>query len=131
MIGLDTNVLLRAFVLEDGEQTARARRLIARCSPSNPVYVNGIALVEAIWVLEGQYGYGRKAIAAIVEQLLMAKDVVLEHEASVRAVMKTYLQHNADFADALLAHINSSAGCKATATFDKRAARLDGFTSVP
>lgn len=131
MIGLDTNVLLRAFVLDDGEQTERARRLIARCTADHPVYISAIALAEAIWVLEARYGYGRNAIAAIVEQLLMAADVVLEHEESVRSVARTFLRHNVDFADVLMAHIGAAAGCKATATFDKRAAKLDGFMAMP
>lgn len=131
MIGFDTNVLLRAFVLEDGEQTERARRLVTRCSPDNPVYVNSIALAEAVWVLEARYGYKRAAIADFVEQLLQAADVVLEHEDSVRTVMKTYLRHNVDFADALLARINGVSGCEATATFDRRAAKLDDFMAVP
>ncbi len=35
-----------------------------------------------------------------------------------------------DFADALIAELNRRAGCSATATFDRRAAKQDGFVLV-
>lgn len=131
MIGLDTNVLIRAFVIEDGAQSALARRLIAKqCSASDPGYVNCVVLAEMVWVLEAVYGYGRQAIAGAVAQLLTAEDIVLEHAQAVRAALLVYPVHAADFADALVARINHAAGCSATATFDRKAAKLDGFVLV-
>jgi predicted nucleic-acid-binding protein len=35
-----------------------------------------------------------------------------------------------DFADALIASINTEHGCETTATFDRNASKLDGFTLV-
>jgi predicted nucleic-acid-binding protein len=35
-----------------------------------------------------------------------------------------------DFTDALIAYVNKGSGCKATATFDRKAAKLNGFIRV-
>jgi predicted nucleic-acid-binding protein len=131
MIGLDTNVLIRAFMIDDGKQTEQARRLIAReCSVADPGYVNCIVLAETVWVLETVYGFGHQAIADAIAQLLMVEDIALEQGDAVRAALAEYPVHTADFADALLAHVNRAAGCSITATFDRKAARLAGFELV-
>lgn len=131
MIGLDTNVLIRAFVIEDGKQTDQARRLIAReCSSADPGYVNCVVLAETVWVLEAAYGYRREAIAAAVAQLLITDDIVFERREAVRAALDEYPNHAADFTDALVAEINRAAGCGVTATFDRKAAKLAGFERV-
>jgi len=131
MIGLDTNVLLRAFIVDEGEQTRKARQLIAReCSAEQPGFVAAIVLAETVWVLEAVYGYGRDAIAAAVAQLLGADDIGFEYEAEVRTSLSDFPRHRADFSDALVAEVNRSAGCTTTATFDRKAAKLAGFSRV-
>jgi predicted nucleic-acid-binding protein len=131
MIGLDTNVLIRAFIVDEGEQTRMAKQLVAQeCSEADPGYVASIVLAEAIWVLESVYGYRRNAIAATVDNLLAVGDIRFEHEADLRKALSEFSVHRADFADALLAEINRSAGCSSTATFDRKAAKLDGFMLV-
>ena len=131
MIGLDTNVLIRAFVIAEGEQTEQARRLITeRCSASDPGYVNCVVLAEAVWVLDAVYEFRREAIANAVAQLLDANDILLERRDAVRAALKVYPSKAADFTDALIAAINRADGCDVTATFDRKAAKLPGFERV-
>ncbi len=128
MIGLDTNVLIRAFIVDEGEQTRKARQLIVReCSVEQPGQIASIVLAEAIWVLESVYGFGREAISAAVARLLSVDDIGFEHEPAIRTALASFSRHRADFADALVVEINRHAGCSATVTFDRNAARLDGF----
>jgi predicted nucleic-acid-binding protein len=132
MIGLDTNLLLRAFVIEDGDQTRRARAFIARtCSVADPGYINCVVLAEAVWVLGSYYGYGRAAIAGVVARWLTADDVTVERHELVRRALDDFARHAISFSDALIAQINRADGCAATATFDKKAAKLDAFVAVP
>jgi predicted nucleic-acid-binding protein len=131
MIGLDTNVLVRLVVGDDPRQTNQARRFVDRhCTPASPGFINCIVLAEFVWLLAGTYGYGRSEIAAAVEGLLDGDDRVVEHHDVVRLSLEDFKAGRADFADALIGRINRARGCEATATFDRKAAKLAGFTPV-
>jgi predicted nucleic-acid-binding protein len=132
MIGLDTNVLLRYIVKDDLAQWERAMRFIsAQCTSKSPGFIDRIALCELIWVLARGHGYGRSDITRVIEQLIASKELVLEDEELVRLALHSYADSGVDFPDALMAKINIAHGCEATATFDRKAAKLEGFISVP
>ena len=131
MIGLDTNVVVRLVVGDDPVQTAQARRFVDRhCTRQSPGFINCAVLTEFVWVLAGSYGYTRSQIAEAVETLLSGSDRVMEHHDAVRACLEDYRSRGADFLDALIVHVNRAQGCEATATFDRKAAKLDGFVRV-
>ena len=131
MIGLDTNVLLRLLVEDDPAQTERAKRFVARrCTPQSPGFINHIVLAEFVWVLASSYDYRRDEVADAVEGLLSGQDRVVEAEAQVRAALGDYRSGKADLIDCLIGRVNRARGCEATATFDRRAAKLDGFVRV-
>ncbi len=132
MIGLDTNILLRLIDRESPAQTRRVRAfLAANCTPANPGFVNRAVLCEVAWVLAQRYKLERASIAEFFTDLAEKRDIVLEDADLIRRVLLRYVQSNIGFADLLIAETNRTAGCKATATFDKRAAKLDGFMAVP
>lgn len=132
MIGLDTNVLVRFFVADDRAQSERAKRFIeSRCTIDDPGFVDRVALCEMVWVLSSGYGYGRAEIARVVDALLASRDIVLEDHEAVRGALRAFERGVADFSDALIGLINRARGCEATATFDRKAARLDSFVAVP
>ena len=131
MIGLDTNVLARLFVDDDAVQVKAARRFVAkRCTPENPGFVDRVALCEMVWVLTRAHGYDRSRIAAVINELLASRDMILEDQEAVRAALRVFSAHGVDFADALIAAVNRANGCVTTTTFDRKTARLDGFTRV-
>ena len=131
MIGLDTNVVVRLFVDDDMKQVQAARSFVAhRCSHEDPGYVNRVSLCELVWVLESVLGYRRAAIVDVVERLLATSDILVEDDAAARAALATFKKTNVDFADALIGETNHTHGCSATATFDRKAAKLDGFLRV-
>jgi predicted nucleic-acid-binding protein len=131
MIGLDTNVLARLFVDDDADQARRARRFVAqRCTQHDPGFVDRVALCELVSVLSSVHGYRRSEIAPVIEKLLASRDIVLEDDGVVRAALRTFMARNVDFADALIAEVNRARGCEATASFDRRAAKLHGFVGV-
>lgn len=131
MIGLDTNVLVRLVVGDDPRQTNQARHFVdRRCTPDAPGFINCVVLTELVWVLGSSYGYERLEIAAAVEGLLAGDDRVVEHRDAVRASLADYKAGRLDFTDALIGHVNRAQGCEATATFDRKAAKLEGFVAV-
>lgn len=131
VIGLDTNILVRILTADDEAQTAEATRFVAeRCSTVSPGFVSSVVLTELVWVLRGPYGYDRREIASAIETLLASRDLAIDSEEQVRAALRTYTMTSCDYVDALIGEVNRARGCKATATFDHRAARLDGFVRV-
>ena len=131
MIGLDTNVLARLFVDDDPAQARAARQFVAaRCTPQNPGFVDRVALCELVWVLSSVHDYRRGEIAPVVEELLASEGLILEDDRAVRAALHAYTTRNIDFSDALIGEVNRARGCDATATFDRKAAKLDGFIRV-
>jgi predicted nucleic-acid-binding protein len=131
MIGLDTNVLLRYFVKDDPFQSERATRYVAtHCTRENPGFVDRVTLCEMVWVLSRGYKYPRSEVASIVGQLLATEELLLEDQQLVEAAVWRYRATNIEFPDALIAAVNRDRGCEATATFDRKAGKLDGFVLV-
>lgn len=131
MIGLDTNILLRYLVKDDLVQWERATRFIStRCTIENPGFIDRIALCEMVWVLTRGHGYGRTDIVRVVGRLLASPELLLEDEALVRDALQSYERSGIDLSDALMAKVNLAHGCEATATFDRKAAKMDGFIGV-
>lgn len=131
MIGLDTNVLARLFVEDDIVQANAARRFVAeRCSPSDPAYVDRVALCEFVWVLTSVHRFDRAAVASMIEKLLTTQELAIEDDDAVHAALLTFRRAGVEFADALIGEVNRARGCTATATFDRKAARLEEFVRV-
>lgn len=131
MIGLDTNVLVRYVMQDDARQSPRATRLIEDLSAEEPGFVPVVALMELVWVLAGSYGLARAQVAAVLETLLRSKELVVDRADLVAQALGRYASGGADFADALIERIASSAGCSATMTFDTGAVKTASMTLVP
>ena len=130
MIGLDTNVILRCFVDDDPDQARTARRFVSeRCTRASPGFIDRVALCELVWVLTRGYRIARTRVAQIIADLVASPEIVLEDTDAVRAALRTFAEQNIDFADALIGEVNRAHGCEATVTFDRKAAKLEGFIS--
>ena len=128
MIGLDTYVLVRYLTQDDAIQSPRANDLIERrLSAGNPGFISVVAMVETVWVLERVYGHTDPELAAVIERLLQAPDLVVESEVEVFVALTVLQDGHGSFADALVGALGRKAGCSVTFTFDQRASRLPGF----
>lgn len=92
--------------------------------------MNRVALCEMVWVLTSVHGFARDVVADMIARLLSTIEIELEDSASVHAALQTFRRGNVEFADALIGAVNRSRGCIATATFDRKAARLQDFIRV-
>lgn len=125
MTGLDTNVLVRYFTQDDAKQSPIARRLLNDALTRDaPGYVNLVTLAETVWVLRRVYGIDRQEAAEVVATLLAGEQLQVDRRATVRQALHDYGAGVADFADCLIARLNTEAGCERTVTFDRQAAKL-------
>jgi predicted nucleic-acid-binding protein len=128
MIGLDTNILVRYLAQDDPVQSRKATVLIeGHLTEQTPGFISIVALAETIWVLQRAYGLTEKEIATVLERVLQADTLVVEHEAAVATALSALWNGYGSFADALIGAINAQAGCTRTVTFDRKAVRLPGF----
>jgi predicted nucleic-acid-binding protein len=131
MIGIDTNVLVRHIVQDDVVQGELARILIEEhCGPENPALLSLIVLCELVWVLGSAYGYSRKQVALALRQVLVTDCFQVERHSLAWAALYDYAGGNADFADCVISRLNREAGGVTTFTFDRKAAKVDGFTRL-
>jgi predicted nucleic-acid-binding protein len=127
VLGLDTNVLVRFLLGDDGGQAEAARAAIAGAVESGtPVVISLLALLETEWVLRSRAGLDKKAVVALFKTLLEARDVVFDHEEAVEEALYTFENSRADFAECLMAAHYRRLGCEAMLTFDRHAAKLPG-----
>ena len=131
MIGLDTSVLVRYLVEDDGAQASKAAHLIeTRCAEDTPGFVNRVVLCELVWVLESAFDYPRATIAATLEILLRTAELKVDAADAAWPALAAYRGGGVDFSDAFVCRLNRNAGCDGTATFDKGAARLGDFFAL-
>ncbi len=131
MIGLDTNVLLRVLVDDGSRDVARARAfVVAHAAEGHDFFVDTVVLAEVAWVLESVYGYGRAAIASVIEALLANAAYVLDGRDAVAAALTAFRVGKADYSDCLIVARCAQTGCAATATLDKAMKTLPGVTLV-
>jgi predicted nucleic-acid-binding protein len=131
MLGIDSNVLVRYLVRDDQLQFERARRLINREANRNePVLISLLVLLETEWVLRSRYELPKAEILTAFSALLDTAGLSFEDEPSVERGLYSWKDASADFADCLIEARNRRLGCHATATFDGKAMKLDGFISV-
>ncbi|MBG0739253.1 type II toxin-antitoxin system VapC family toxin [Paeniglutamicibacter antarcticus] len=126
MIGLDTNVLVRYLVQDDPKQSQLASQLMSGFTSADPGYLSLIVLVETIWVLRRSYKLDPRDISRAILKLSSAEEILVESPEMVRRAARESAG-GADFADALIVLSGRDSGCEYTATFDQRAAELDGM----
>lgn len=131
MLGIDTNVLVRFLVRDDLAQFEKARNLIHQeVSAGNRVVINQLVLLETEWVLRSRYSLTKQQMMETISALLDALDVQFEDEPAVEEALYVWRDTRADFADCLISARNRRLGCRATASFDAKAAKLPGFMGI-
>lgn len=128
MLGIDTNVLVRFLVRDHETQFQTAQRLIQReVGAGRPVFVSLLVLLETEWVLRSRYRLKKSAMVATVSALLEATGIQFEDEATIEEALYLWKDNAVELADCLIGAHNRRRGCRSTATFDAKAARLPGF----
>lgn len=116
-IAPDTNVLIRAIVEDDADQSVAAQRVLGEASEvviSNPV------LCEMVWVLMKGHKRSATEVAATIEVLMSAENAAVDREAVDFGLR--VMGMGADFADGVIAYEGAMKG-GAYVTFDRTAAK--------
>lgn len=118
-VAVDTNVLVRAAVRDDPEQTVVATRIMAR---AEILVIAPSSLCEFAWVLRSVYGYRASRIADAIRVLLAAEHV--ETNLPVIDAGLAMLDAGGDFADGVIAYEGRWLGAETFVSFDKKAVEM-------
>jgi len=112
VIGLDTNVLARYYIRDEGDAEALKQREAAR-----RLMVCKTVLLELEWVMRGYYEFSTAQIAGVMNHLLALPQVTVEDRESIVQAL-SHCQAGLELADAL--HHASYRGCDSMASFDDK-----------
>ncbi len=123
MIGLDTNILLRATLNDDPVKSKAAQRLLKGLGENERGLVNLPVLMEFFWVLRSRYKLPQTRLAGVMRDLLGVEYIEFEALEVVGKALATYEAGAANFADTIIALRNRELGAARTFTFDEGAAK--------
>lgn len=115
-ITVDTNVLVRAAVVDDKVQAAQAVKVLQE---AQLITIPSPVFCEFVWVLSRGYGIPVADIADAIHRLKNTVNVVL-NEAAVEAGLQV-LEAGGDFADGVIAYEGEFLGADMLVSFDKKA----------
>ena len=115
-IAVDTNVLVRAAVRDDVEQTDAATKLMAR---AKMVAIAVPSLCEFVWVLRSVYRFQSSDIAKAIRTLLAAENVETNRPAIDAGL--AVLDAGGDFADGVIAYEGGWLGGEIFVSIDRKA----------
>ena len=118
-ITADTNVLVRAAVMDEPAQSAAA---VAVLLEAELVAVTLAALCEFVWVLTRGYKRSAAEVAAGIRKLVESASVAVDRPA-VEAGL-AILERGGDFADGIIAFEGRRAGGRVFTSFDRDAVAL-------
>lgn len=118
-ITADTNILVRAAVLDDPLQAERAADLLRT---ADVIAVTQAALCEFAWVLDRGYRWAAPDIFKFIETLLNSPSVRMDRPAAQAGL--AILAAGGDFADGIIAFDGRRLGGEVFASFDRKAVEL-------
>lgn len=126
MIGIDTNVLVRALVDVSHPHHRPAKELLAGLTEAEPGFVTQITLAELYWVMAKSLGVDRESRLRVIRGLIETPTLEFDDgEGVVRAL--SLAEEGADFPDALTQGAMELFGVDETVTFDTAASRRLGW----
>ncbi len=126
MRAVDTNILVRLLVRDDGAQVKVAEYFVEKGA-----WVSHLVLVETLWVLDAVYERSPSQLAKAIDLLLNHETLTLQDADVVTAALRHFRKRpTLGFSDCLFLEIARKAGHLPLGTFDKNLAKSDGAQRI-
>ncbi len=119
MIGVDTNVLLRAHLEDDQKSAIIAQRFLSKITAEKQLFISSYAILEMVWVLK-TLKIPRAIICESVLDLLDSPGVVVGNRDIIFNALAYYQKGQADFGDYLILAEGEVNHAPQLASFDKK-----------
>ncbi|MDZ4792480.1 MAG: PIN domain-containing protein [Hyphomicrobiales bacterium] len=128
MIGIDSNVLLRAITNDDLQQTPIARKFLASLTPAYPGVISSVVLAELTWTLRTNFNRKRDDVLNRINVLLKSNSYHFPDMVAANRALENCRRHKLEFGDALIGELDLAARAHTTMTFDAEASKTPVFT---
>lgn len=118
MISIDTNILVRAYLCDDEEQTKQAKNILLELNQGKEIFISSYAILEFAWVLKTKR-YTRQEIYQAIINLADSKGITLGQRNVVLLALEKYVKGKADFGDYMIISESKYNGFEEFKTFDK------------
>lgn len=118
MIGVDTNVLVRAFSEDDKSQAKRSQEFLIHNSKANNLFISSYAILELVWVLKMEK-FTRKEIYEAVITLIDSSGITVGQREVVVTAIEKFLKGKADFGHYMIVAEGEQHGAHYLKTFDQ------------
>lgn len=130
MIGVDTNILVRAFLEDDKSQAKRSQEFLAHNSKANNLFISSYAILEFVWVLKVKK-FTRNEIYEAVITLIDSPGITIGQREVVVAAIEKFLKGKADFGDYIIVAEGEQHGSHYLKTFDQSLVDESSHFSIP
>lgn len=118
MIGIDTNILVRAYLEDDEIQTKEAKTFLLETAQNNLLFISSYAILEFAWVLKTK-NYNRKEIYDAIMTLAESTGVTIGQRDVVLEALERYVKGKADFGDYMILAEGAKNQSHELKTFDR------------
>src|SRR5260363_398003 len=101
MIGVDTNVLVRAVFEDHPKESPLAQQFLKQTAKDKKLFVSSYAVLEMVWVLKVKQR-SRQEIYEAVLDLLDSPGIMVGQREVVMSALEKYIKGKADFGDYLI-----------------------------
>ena len=123
MLAFDTNYLLRYLLNDDEDQSRQVTQVVEKQKTQQAqIRLLDLVLMETSWVLQSVYGFGRKELSLVLEDLLNDPIFSFDDSSRLWKALGMYQNGKADFDDYLILAQSATLGLKLQ-TFDKKLQR--------
>lgn len=130
MIGVDTNILVRAFLGDDPEQAQKAQQFLEATAKDKLLFISSYALLEFAWVLKVKK-FTRSEIYDAIITLTDSPGIMIGQREIVLAAAEKYIKGKADFGDYMILAEGENNGCHHLTTFDQAILTEINTASLP
>lgn len=130
MIGVDTNILVRAILEDDPLEAKIAKKFLLKTTKSKQLFVSSYAILEMVWVLKVKKKT-REQISDAILTLLDSPGVFVGQKTVVVNALEKYAKGKADFGDYLILAEGETLNAPRLASFDKQLIKEDPRCNFP
>lgn len=118
MISADTNILVRAFLEDDIEQSKEAKAFLETSANASKLFISSYAMLEFAWVLKVK-NIPRRDIYNAIITLVDSFGVTIGQKDIVLSAAERYIKGQADFGDYMILAEGEARCCHKIKTFNK------------
>lgn len=115
---VDTNILVRAFLKDDPDQSPKAQKLLEKLTASDGIFVSCFTLIELSWILRTKKKT-RIETYETIRNLMETDGVTVGNPAIVFAALEFFKTLKIGFEDCLILAESLTSGSSKLHTFDK------------